>query len=279
MNTRKKQIIDAAYLLFVDKGYAATSIQDILDKAKISKGTFYNHFTSKAECLRAILEYISEEIGEKRREAAEGRSIADPGVLADQISIRMQMSRERNLFALYESVFYSEDTELKAFAKEQHIRDLTWLAGRLPEVYGSAAEPYALENASLVLGTIQHLLHLYQYGTSTELPSDRLTAFVLRRMEAALGDQIEKQDKFLPFALGDLKKHAPDNAPTLQNRLRAVADASEGRAAELADFIADELEERAPRRHLIGMALSGLEAETLPDGSLAHDIRTFLAAE
>ncbi|WP_442956966.1 TetR/AcrR family transcriptional regulator [Planococcus sp. MB-3u-03] len=44
----KQQIINAAHRLFIQKGYNASSIQDILDEAGISKGTFYNYFTSKS---------------------------------------------------------------------------------------------------------------------------------------------------------------------------------------------------------------------------------------
>ena len=277
MNMRKKQIIDAAYSLFIDKGYAATSVQDILEKAKISKGTFYNHFTSKAECLRAILEFITEEIGMKRAEAVEGRSAAEPGVLADQIAIRMQLSKERQLFALYESIFYSEDAELKAFAKEQHIREVTWLAGRLTDVYGDSAEPFALENAALILGTIQHLLHLYLYGTDGELPPNQLTAFVLRRMEASLQNQLEQKDTFLPFTLKDIKSSSPDSRRKLREQLRAAAAAAkEKQSAELAAFVADELEEKSPRRHLIGSALMVLEKAGPPFSSLSKEVRGYL---
>ena len=38
----KKKIIDAAEKLFARKGYANTSVQDVLDELKISKGGFYH---------------------------------------------------------------------------------------------------------------------------------------------------------------------------------------------------------------------------------------------
>nr|WP_316046122.1 TetR/AcrR family transcriptional regulator [Planococcus glaciei] len=38
MNLKKQQIINAAYTLFINKGYNASSIQDILDEAGVSKG-------------------------------------------------------------------------------------------------------------------------------------------------------------------------------------------------------------------------------------------------
>ena len=56
MKKRKRQIIQAARTLFIEKGFVNTSILDIIAAANISKGTFYNHFSSKNECLIAIIE-------------------------------------------------------------------------------------------------------------------------------------------------------------------------------------------------------------------------------
>lgn len=44
-------IIEAAASLFLDKGYEATTIEDILDRLKISKGSFYYHFETKMDLL------------------------------------------------------------------------------------------------------------------------------------------------------------------------------------------------------------------------------------
>ena len=50
-----RAIIDAAYDLMVDQGYAATSMRQISKKAGLSLGSIYNHFASKDEVFVAIL--------------------------------------------------------------------------------------------------------------------------------------------------------------------------------------------------------------------------------
>ena len=77
MNLRKTQIINAARDLFIDKGFTNTSMTDIITAAQISKGTFYNHFTSKSECLIAILEESRAEATLLRNELAIGSKLAD----------------------------------------------------------------------------------------------------------------------------------------------------------------------------------------------------------
>lgn len=56
-----KLILDAATHLFVEKGYDATSLQDIINETNLSKGAIYHHFSSKEEIFEAIFHRIGEE--------------------------------------------------------------------------------------------------------------------------------------------------------------------------------------------------------------------------
>ena len=51
---RRKEILDAAERLFYEKGYEATSVQDILDEANIGRSTYYDHFQSRDDLLKAM---------------------------------------------------------------------------------------------------------------------------------------------------------------------------------------------------------------------------------
>jgi len=52
----REELIDAAWLLFGDRGYQATSVADIVDSAGVSRGAFYHHFRSKQQILDAVAE-------------------------------------------------------------------------------------------------------------------------------------------------------------------------------------------------------------------------------
>lgn len=52
---RANQILDVAEKIYLHKGYAASSVQDIIDEVGIAKGTFYHYFKSKEETLEAIV--------------------------------------------------------------------------------------------------------------------------------------------------------------------------------------------------------------------------------
>lgn len=56
-----KLILDVATHLFFEKGYDATSLQDIINETNLSKGAIYHHFSSKEEIFEAIFHRIGEE--------------------------------------------------------------------------------------------------------------------------------------------------------------------------------------------------------------------------
>ncbi len=53
---RPSELLAAALDLFVEKGFAATRLDDIAARAGVSKGTLYLYFDSKAALLKAVVE-------------------------------------------------------------------------------------------------------------------------------------------------------------------------------------------------------------------------------
>lgn len=52
MTNTRQQIIETAFLLFLKKGFKAVRLNDIERAARITRGTFYYHFTNKEEVLK-----------------------------------------------------------------------------------------------------------------------------------------------------------------------------------------------------------------------------------
>jgi len=52
---RPAELIDAALDLFVEKGFAATRLEDVAARAGVSKGTLYLYFDSKEELFKAVV--------------------------------------------------------------------------------------------------------------------------------------------------------------------------------------------------------------------------------
>jgi AcrR family transcriptional regulator len=69
---RREQIQRAAARAFAREGFVATSIDDVATEAGITRAIVYRHFDSKESLYRAVLEGVSERLGEEfqRRLAA-----------------------------------------------------------------------------------------------------------------------------------------------------------------------------------------------------------------
>ncbi len=59
---RYNELIDIAENLFIEIGYDRTTVEDIVEKANVAKGTFYYYFESKDQILDAILLRYQKEI-------------------------------------------------------------------------------------------------------------------------------------------------------------------------------------------------------------------------
>ena len=56
MNARRNQILDAAAVVFAEKGFHPATTKDIAKQAGISEGTIYNYFKTKPALLLGIFE-------------------------------------------------------------------------------------------------------------------------------------------------------------------------------------------------------------------------------
>ena len=54
-DARPGEILDAALELFVEKGFAATRLEDVAQRAGVSKGTVYLYFDSKEDLFKAVI--------------------------------------------------------------------------------------------------------------------------------------------------------------------------------------------------------------------------------
>ncbi|NDP39691.1 MAG: TetR/AcrR family transcriptional regulator [Rhodoferax sp.] len=54
-DARPGELLDAALALFVEKGYAATRVEEVAKLAGVSKGTLFLYFASKEELFKAVV--------------------------------------------------------------------------------------------------------------------------------------------------------------------------------------------------------------------------------
>ena len=61
LHVTKRRLLDAGLATFLERGYNATGIQDLLVATSVPKGSFYHHFASKEDfALQVIDRYVAE---------------------------------------------------------------------------------------------------------------------------------------------------------------------------------------------------------------------------
>lgn len=184
MNQRKRQVLDSALQLFIEKGFHETSIQDIIDKALISKGTFYNYFSSKVECFKSIMEQTRYEASLLRHEMLLNQDITDENLLLEQILVLMQINKKQNLVSLFENIFQSNDKELRQLLERYRLLEIEWVSNRFIDIFGEEVRPYSLEIAILYFAMVHHLTYSLRLFYSEITDQKKILQIALRNVKA-----------------------------------------------------------------------------------------------
>lgn len=136
------RILDAAFRLFIEKGYEQTSIQDIIDQlGGLSKGAIYHHFRSKEEILVAVTDRMTSESNQ---------------MLAD-IRDRTDLNGKEKLKTIFrESILRPVQNDIFTVAPDFH-KNPQLLFGLLHDTMENAAPNYILPiiNQGVLDGSIK----------------------------------------------------------------------------------------------------------------------------
>jgi TetR/AcrR family transcriptional regulator, cholesterol catabolism regulator len=160
----RQEILRTAARLFQQRGYDATSMNDVAAALKLSKGGLYHHFQSKDEILFEIMNHAMEITQE--RVMAPVRSIADPA------------ERLRALIRLHMEVVLSpRDREITVMLHENHP-----LPPNLRKRINSRKKEYVHFVENLIAEVQQQTHRETQHAPSGGAVSPRAAAFALLGM-------------------------------------------------------------------------------------------------
>jgi AcrR family transcriptional regulator len=279
MNERKQHVIKHAHKLFIEKGYQSTSIQDILEESGISKGTFYNYFSSKNELLLAVFKMIYKRIDKERNDLLIGQNSADVEIFIKQLQLQMEINKENKLFSLFEEAFVSNDVDLKQYIQRYRLSHLRWVYLRFLDLFGHKKKPYLLDCAIIFSGILHNMIsHNFMeqnVNESETIPS--IIRYCIKRIIPIVEDVSSKEERvFSPERLNTWLPGSEENeynpksqllhaAFSIKNTIHQTIREENERTMyfEYLDFIEDELlQTRKPRKFLIESAFASFIATT-----------------
>jgi AcrR family transcriptional regulator len=146
-------LLRAARELFVANGFAATSLEEIVRRSRVTKGALYHHFASKRELFRAVCEQVEREWVD--RVVAAARREPDPWR-------RLESGLDEFLDACVDDEIQQlllVDAPAVLGSEELHGISARWGVGLLRTALGDAMDAGELERAP-----VEPLAHLLLGG-------------------------------------------------------------------------------------------------------------------
>ncbi|WP_110114049.1 TetR/AcrR family transcriptional regulator [Bacillus sp. CGMCC 1.16541] len=275
MNDRKLHVLQVAYQLFIEKGFQATSIQDILECSGISKGTFYNYFSSKNELLLAHFKEVYRRIAQERNELLIGQDRSSIDIFIQQIELQVNANEKHKFFALFEEVLLSNNEELKESIKKGQIKMLKWIYERFVDLFGEEKKPYLLDGAIMFMGILHNNMKYYVMANESKPDVSKIVRYSVERV-AKMMEEVAQTGEYLnrPELLTMWLPEEECGVRAVQQSLhRTIIDLKKSVARheqqtkymELLDFLQDEcIHAESPRRFLVETALLPLKENHAP---------------
>ncbi len=106
---RKEELIDAAEILFSEKGFNETSVDDICDEVGVAHGLFYYYFDSKEGVIESITERLIRELESNLDEIVEETEMRADEKFIRFLGLSFQRKKKRPYLASY---FSKKDSPL-----------------------------------------------------------------------------------------------------------------------------------------------------------------------
>lgn len=278
MQNRKKLVAEHALALFVENGVANTPIQHIIHRSGISKGTFYNYFSSKTECIEEILEQARYDAALMRAELMIGKDERDVKVLVEQIGVLSQINRQRGLDLLFEELLHSGDQELKDLVIRQRLAELEWFSSRLIEIFGEEIRQHAFEASIIFYGMTQHLLFISKMINQQSIQSSDVSKQTLHYLCKIIDSLTNEKTAILDYdklkAFRNLySSKAPIPVEEILGKLEQLVEINlQHGQQQIVNAVKDEFQLESPRPVVMNALLKAL-VDQFANSELETDVK------
>ena len=192
MDDKQRHIANSALRLFIQKGTEPTSLQDVFESANISKGTFYNYFSSKDELILGIIKETYAKIRQEVEEVLFGKLVSDPAIFQKQLETYLTQIHAYNLYDLMRSIRQGQNRKLRKLIFIEEQKDIEWMAKRLVETKGEDIEVYSYEAMTLYYGMLQTIVISYNVKQKP-IEFKRVIQLTFRYLELILSEMKESK--------------------------------------------------------------------------------------
>jgi AcrR family transcriptional regulator len=174
---RKQQLIEAAMALFAERGYSATRILDICDRAGVAKGLFYWYFPTKLDLFTELVRTMRHRLRRAQADAMDPDADALERIRQGTVASVRFMAEHANYFALVDVERTDpEIADALRTGSDVYLDDVVALVEEAQHG-GEIPDADARLLAIGVLGAVSSFSNAWRSG-NIELDTDELATFV-----------------------------------------------------------------------------------------------------
>nr|WP_289039144.1 TetR family transcriptional regulator [uncultured Allobacillus sp.] len=260
MNDKKTMIIEASIELFAKKGFHTTSVQEIVNKANVAKGSFYTYFQSKDELIVSIYTYYSN-LTQNKMDDVKSR-IDDPReAFKEQLEIFFELLKSnKSLIVMLLQGQISIDKNMESLIQQSKQKNFKWAKENLSAIYGETFEAY-INDAAILLNGIIHGYAAWLVSDNANFDTEQLAAFTMRRLDdVCFGMQRQEEEPMIK----ELPDYLHEKALIIQEiewKLMNEIDADEvtEKAIEAIHVLGEEIQKDQPQSVVIQSMLQLIE--------------------
>lgn len=183
MSKLKEKIVQSAIRLFAEKGYQATSIQDIADDCSIAKGSLYKHFASKEDLYIHILELRQQNMMDAV-EKIKQKGLSKRETFLEEIACQIDFFIDHGYYISrdHNELPPTNNDKIGAVIKQLRINMFRYYQDILVRQYGSIVEDWKWDITALFNGMIREYTFHLLFGYKPLAQKD-LALFIAGRMD------------------------------------------------------------------------------------------------
>ncbi|MED3941884.1 helix-turn-helix domain containing protein [Priestia megaterium] len=272
MNQKQLDILRHTHQLFIEKGYVDTSVQDILERSGISKGTFYKYFSSKSELLLSLLSSLQESLILQREKVAIEYRGDNQKIFQEQMIFMLNFAEQNKIPEMIESTLVLNEVKTFHYIEELKAATFNWIYERFQQIFPPKTSPYLFDGAVLLEGMLNNMFKMNK-ALNYPLPIEQIVRYCMKRTEEIIIEVAEQKEQlFNPSVYSavfnekteshfstDLTRVTAKVKRVIENKL--TNEEERKRSLEFVTFISDELlqNDTEPRTFIIQNSLLSLE--------------------
>lgn len=277
MSVTKQDIIRSASKMFKEKGFLATSIQEIAQDCSIAKGSVYKYFPSKEDLLCAVFDECQTVYFDRAEHLKQTETGTPKERLVNQIVFRYQYFIENShIMVDFIDLPITQYATFRSLRNHVRARMMEWHRYWLLEVYGERIESFLWDLIFIYRAILKDYLQRIIFEVK-QLSIEDTAWFIVDKMDALVEHMSSSGSKgllgqaaFTKFIHSDSKDWNNEKERIIEElfgRVTALLEAWPGglvrrrELQEIVQLLGTEISQTQPKRSLIQALCAYLEQE------------------